>query len=346
MIRLAIIGTGNIAANHAVSFSHIKGCKVVAGCDVVAGRAAAFCAKHSIPKSYTDPAMILADPSIDAIVNSTPDRFHAPLSLAAIKAGKHVLCEKPLALNYCQAHEMVRAAKKRGVINMVNFAYRNAPAVQKAHQIAASGRLGDIVHLDACYLQSWLVSDAFGPWRTTSSLTWKLSTRHGSQGVLGDIGIHIIDLSLFIAGGFRTVNTQLKTFSEQKGKVHGQFTLDANDTALVQVELENGALGMVHTTRWGTGHLNKVSVLVCGTRGALRYEFDTPNKLHISLGKDIHAGAWKQIDCQATPTIAQLFIKSIRTGVNAEPSFERGAQAQKVIDACFTSAAQKRRIRV
>ena len=196
MIRLAIIGTGGIAGSHATNFSKIPGCQIVAGCDVDAAKAAAFCAKHSIPKAYSDLDLMLKECAIDAVVNATPDRFHAPHSIKAIQAGKHVLCEKPLALNYAEAATMVKAAKSKGVINMVNLSFRNAPALHKAHQLISSGKLGTIVHVDASYLQSWLVSTQWGNWRTLPALTWRLSTRHGSAGVLGDIGIHLVDFAL------------------------------------------------------------------------------------------------------------------------------------------------------
>lgn len=347
MIRLAIIGTGGIAGSHATNFPRIPGCKIVAGCDVDAAKAAAFCAKHSIPQAYSDVDLMLKECGIDAVVNATPDRFHAPLSIKAIQAGKHVLCEKPLALNYAQAMTMVKAAKRKRVINMVNLSFRNAPALHKANQLISSGKLGSIVHVDASYLQSWLVSTQWGNWRTSPALTWRLSTSHGSAGVLGDIGIHLVDFVSHAVGHIKTVNAHLKTFSHIKGKKYGGYTLDANDTALMQVEFANGALGMLHVTRWATGHLNTVQLLVCGTKGALRMNLDKGyDKLELSVGKDLHPGTWKEISCPKTPTVAERFIKSIRTGINAQPDFKRGAEAQKILDAAFISDAKGQRVRV
>jgi predicted dehydrogenase len=347
MIRLAIIGTGGIAGFHAANFSKIPGCRIVAGCDVDEARAAAFCSSHSIPRSYSDPKLMLEECGIDAVVNATPDRFHAPLSIQAIRAGKHVLCEKPLAVNYAEAMTMVKAARSKGVINMVNLSYRNASAIHKAHQLIASGKLGAIVHVNANYLQSWLVSTQWGDWRTAPGLTWRLSTRHGSTGVLGDIGIHLVDFASYAAGGIKTVNAHLKTFTEIKGQKLGDYTLDANDTALVQVEFEHGALGTLQLTRWATGHLNTVELLVCGTKGALRINLDkSMDKLEISTGKDLNSGKWREMPCPKTPSIAERFIKSIRTGINDQPDFQRGAEVQKVLDACFASDAKGKRVSV
>ena len=347
MIHLALVGTGGIAGQHAKNFSAIPGCKIVAGCDVDAAKAAAFCSTHSIARSYSNFDLMLEECGIDAVVNATPDRFHAPLSIRAIRAGKHVLCEKPLALNYAETMTMVKAAKSKGVINMVNLSYRNAPAIHKAHQLIVSGKLGGIVHVDASYLQSWLVSTQWGKWRSSPGLAWRLSTRHGSAGALGDIGIHLVDFASYAVGGVKTVNARLKTFTKIKGEKLGEYTLDANDSALMQVEFENGALGVLHTTRWATGHLNTIRLLVCGTKGALRIDLDKGyDKLEISTGKDIHPGKWKEIKCPKTPSISARFIKSIQTGVNDQPDFQRGAEVQKVLDACFVSNAKGKWVNV
>ena len=345
MIRVAIVGTGGIANTHATQFGTIKGTRLVAACDVDEARVLEFCTRHSIPKSFTDIDLMFKECEIDAIVNSTPDRFHAPVSLQAIKHKKHVLCEKPLAMNYAEAGEMARAAKRAGVINMVHFTFRNVPAIRRAHELIAAGKLGEIVHVDASYLQSWLVSTQWGDWRTSPGLGWRLSTRHGSTGVLGDLGVHLVDFVSYAAGEIKWVNAHLKAFSKIKGRKHGEYTLDANDTALMQVEFKNGALGMLHMTRWATGHLNTVELLVCGTKGAIRFNLDRSfDKLEISTGDDLHPAKWKEIDCPAVPKIQERFVKSIRTGVNDQPDFQRGAEVQKVLDACFVSHSSGKRV--
>ena len=122
------------------------------------------------------------------------------------------------------------------------------------------------------------------------------------MGVLGDIGIHLFDFASYAVGGIKSVNTHLKTFTEVKGKKHGEYLLDANDTALMQVEFKNGALGMLHATRWATGHLNTVQLLVCGTKGALRINLDKAyDKLDLSIGKDLDPAKWKELKCPKTP---------------------------------------------
>jgi predicted dehydrogenase len=249
-----------------------------------------------------------------------------------------VLCEKPLATNHKDAKRMVAAARRAGVINMVNFSYRNAPAIQKAARLVQSGKLGDIVHLEASYLQSWLVSKSWGDWKTSPGWLWRLSTAHGSHGVLGDIGVHILDFASFPAGPIKSVQARLKTFDRLKGKRIGPYTLDANDSAAIQVEFANGALGVIHTTRWATGHHNSLALEIHGTKGALRVDLDrSPDQVEVCLGPDVDRARWRPLRAAATPDIYRRFIQAIRTGTSGDPDFARGAEIQKVLDACIES---------
>ncbi len=134
--------------------------------------------------------------AFDAAVNSTPDGAHKATSLQLIAAGKPVFCEKPLAVNHADALEMTEAAESAGLVNMVNLTYRNAHAIQMARRMVEEGRIGTIRHFEASYLQSWLTSPHWGDWRTDERWLWRLSSAHGSKGVLGDIGIHILDFRL------------------------------------------------------------------------------------------------------------------------------------------------------
>ena len=120
VVRLAILGTGRMADYHAERFREVANCQILAAVDVDRTRAEAFCKKHGIPTAYTNLEDVLARTDIDAVSNVTPDGFHAPLSIKCLKAGKHVLCEKPLALNYPDARRMVSVAQKAGLINMVS----------------------------------------------------------------------------------------------------------------------------------------------------------------------------------------------------------------------------------
>lgn len=338
-IRIGIVGTGGMANIHATEFGKIRDVELAAVCDVDEKRAAEFAAKHGgSARVFTDLGKLLAEAPVDAISNVTPDSLHAPLSLQAIAAGRHVLCEKPLATNHSDALRMARAAKKAGVINMVNFSYRNSSALQKAGQLVRAGDLGEIVHVEASYLQSWLSSRIWGDWKTSPAWLWRLSSKHGSRGVLGDIGVHILDLASLPVGPLRRIQARLKTFTKLKGKRAGEYPLDANDSALMQVEYANGALGVIHTTRWATGHANSLLLRVHGTKGALRLDLDNSySELEVCLGEDIHKAAWTTVKAPPTPSIYERFITAIRTGKAGDPDFARGAEIQKALDACFES---------
>jgi len=347
MIQLAIIGTGGMANHQAQKFQEIKGVRLAAACDIDPQRAKAFAEKYGIPKVHTDYKELLKDRAIDAVSNVTSDAFHAPISIAALKAGKHVLCEKPLALDYPEARKMVEAARKSGKINMVQFSYRSSSAWLKAQQMVQSGKLGTITHFEASYLQSWLVSNAWGDWKTQSAWLWRLDSSKGSKGVLGDVGVHIIDFATAVAGDVAEVNCRLKTFTDIKGKKRAGYTLDANDSAVMHCALAGGATGVIHTTRFASGFHNRVFLRVHGTRGALEIDLrKSYSILRVCLGPDVHKEEWKEIDCKGAPNMFQRFIKSIQTGRNDQPDFARGAAVQKVLDACFTSDRTGRTVKL
>ncbi|CAN5372557.1 Gfo/Idh/MocA family oxidoreductase [soil metagenome] len=338
MIRIGIVGTGGMANAHAQEFLKIKGCKITAVCDVDAGRAAAFGDKYDVKKRFGQFGEMLDSGTVDAVSIVTPDGSHAPLSLMAIAAGRHVLCEKPLATNYRDASKMARAAQEKGIINMINFSYRNSSAIQKAASIVHSGQLGRVSHVHGAYLQSWLASKVWGDWKTTPAWLWRLSTKHGSRGVLGDVGVHLLDFATFPVGPVKTIEATLKTFPSLKGKRMSGYDLDANDSALMTVEFAGGALGSLHTTRWATGYANSVSLVVHAELGAIRIDLDRSyTELEICEGADRDTCTWRKLDCGKTPNMYERFVHSIRKGVNDQPDFARGAAIQKVLDACFRS---------
>jgi predicted dehydrogenase len=341
MVRIAVVGTGGMANSHARAFQRIPGCVLVAACDVVGGKARSFAKRYGIPAVFTDAEELLDGVAVDAIANVTSDGAHCPVSLAAIRRGKHVLCEKPLAVNYAEARRMAAAARRKGVINMVNLSYRNSPAIHRARALVEAGEIGRVMHLEASYLQSWLSGRYWGDWRKSSGWLWRLSKAHGSGGVLGDIGVHILDFASYAAGDIKRVNCRLKTFPEVKGRRYRGYTLDANDSAVIEVELASGGIGTIHMSRWATGHANSLLLRIFGDKGAIVVDLDRSyRELQICRGEDIHRLKWRTMRCPRTPDIYHRFIRSIRTGVNDQPDFARGAAIQKVMDSCFASDAE------
>lgn len=337
-VRLAIVGTGGMAHSHARGFLAIPGVELTAACDIVPGKAAEFAKEFAIPHAYEDFDTLLAREDVDAVSVVTVDAAHAATSIKALERGKHVLCEKPLATSYADAQRMAAAARAAGKINMVNFSYRNASAIQKAHQLAAQGALGRIMHVEASYLQSWLTNKAWGDWRTGAAWLWRLSTKHGSAGALGDIGVHILDFATYVAGDLRSLNCKLETFSKTPGDRLGEYDLDANDSAILNVSFANGALGVIHTTRWATGQGNSLRLRVFGDKASLEVDLDRSyTSLRICRGEDVEKMRWRTLRTGKTPNNFARFIHSIRSGVNDQPDFARGALVQKWLDACFVS---------
>ncbi|HTO23771.1 MAG TPA: Gfo/Idh/MocA family oxidoreductase, partial [Spirochaetia bacterium] len=265
MIRLAIIGTGNMAANHAENFSGLRGVKLAACCDLDEDRAKAFAARWKIPRWYADPAEMLRAEELDAVSVVTPDASHAAMSLAVIDRGLPVMCEKPLAATLPDARRMRDAAKRRGVVTHVNFSYRNAPCVQEAASFIRGGGIGRVLHAESSYLQSWLVQGMWGDWRTSETFTWRLSKKHGSAGTLGDVGCHIYDLTAYLCGEISSIACRLATYDKgvPGGRI-GPYVLDANDSFVSTVKLAEGGVGTVHASRWAAGHINSVRISVYG----------------------------------------------------------------------------------
>lgn len=340
IIKLAVVGTGAMAHTHAKKFAAIKGVKIVACCDVNEERTQHFSKTFGVPQRFTDFGQMLAACECDAITNVTTDPFHAPLSIQAMNAGKHVFCEKPLATNYPDALEMAKVAAEKSVINLVNFSYRNSAALQTVAKRIHKGDLGRIFHVQAHYLQSWLTSREWGEWRVSSKWLWRLSTQHGSKGVLGDIGVHILDFASLPAGDFASVNCLLHTFDKARGNKIGEYPLDANDSAIITARYANGAVGSLQMTRLATGHLNSLFLSVHGEKGAFRIDLDTSYSDYEECfvqKKDGKTSPWKKVTAPDVPSLYERFIKSVKTGKNDQPDFARGAKIQQTLDACEES---------
>lgn len=342
-LRILILGTGSMAANHARLFAADPRVSVVAAADVDPARAKAFARKHGIEASFGSLDAALDWGQFDAATNVTPDSIHHPTTMKLIGAGKHVLCEKPLAESFALADEMATAAEKAGIVNMVNLSYRNVAALQKARALIAEGGIGEIRHVEASYRQSWLVGKHWGDWRSEATWLWRLSEAHGSRGVLGDVGIHILDMTTFAIGMMPvSLQARVKTFAKAENNRIGDYVLDANDSASMQVEFENGALGVIHTSRFMTGYGNVLKLDVFGTRGAIEINHGLDwTEIRMCAGEDVHTQAWRRVQADPVPTIHARFVDAVLSGINGEPSFRRGADLQAILDQCLSAEAQR-----
>ncbi len=339
MQRILLLGTGGIAEQHVEEFRAVGECRVVACADAVPGRAFAFAARHGVERSFESLDEALAAGGFDAAINATPDRAHRATTLRLLAAGKHVFCEKPLAPNHADALEMTEAAEAAGLVNMVNLTYRNSPALQQARSMVEAGDIGSLRHVEAGYRQSWLVSKAWGDWRAEEKWLWRLSSEHGSTGVLGDVGIHILDFATYgAAEEVVSLQADLVTFSKAEGHRIGDYTLDANDSAAMLARFEGGALATIVATRYATGNLNELTLVLHGTKGALRVETDGKrSRLAACAGADVEDAVWRELPLKPVSRNARRFVDALLSGSNGDPSFRRAADMQSLIDAAFRS---------
>ncbi len=346
--RILVLGTGDIAAQHARQFLKIPSCELVAAVDVNGERAQRYAAQHGIANTFDSLEQAIAWGRFDAAVNATPDGVHKVTSLKLIAAGKSVFCEKPLALNGPDAFEMTEAAERAGVVNMVNFTYRNAAAIQMARQMVDDGTIGTVRHIEASYLQSWLTASHWGDWRTEERWLWRLSTAHGSNGVLGDIGIHLLDFVTFGTGlEISALQARLTTFDKAEGGRIGAYKLDANDSVVITAEMDNGALASIHMTRFATGSENDLNLAIYGELGGLKVWANSRDSwLETCLGADTATQTWTRHPCPATPRNEQRFAAALVSGRNGQPGFRRAAELQTWLDRCVVSDTQRRMVGV
>jgi predicted dehydrogenase len=273
------------------------------------------------------------------VSNITPDAVHYVTTMPFLREGKHVMCEKPLAPAYAQAAEMAAAAALAGVVNMVNLTYRNVAAINEAARLVGEGAIGEVRHFEASYLQSWLTQPAWGEWSTDTAWLWRLSKGHGSTGVLGDVGVHILDFATFAAGAPPTnVSCRLAVFHKAEGDRIGEYVLDANDSAVMHLRLANGATGVIHASRFASGHLNDLTLRVFGTRGGLEVRGSNQvSELRGSLGENMLTGTWTDLPAPPVQTNYQRFVAAIRAGTPVLPDFARGAALQRVLDLAVAS---------
>lgn len=338
--RLLILVTGGRANAHAIEFGKIDGVEIVCAVDADPVRAKAF-AKYNIEHTFASPEEAIGWGQFDAAANVTSDRSHYPTTMALIAARKLVLCEKPLAKNYEQAQEMAAASESAGLIAMVNFCFRDDAPLQRAREIVLSGQIGRVRHVDESFLQSWLVHS---DWRNEAKLLWRLSTKHGSNGVLGDLGIHVLDCAAFAAdSAIERVFARLKAFEKVRDNRVGEYELYANDSLGLTVELENGAIGVIQASRWATGYTNELELRLFGDKGAPEVlSTSEGSTLRACLGENVPNGMWRQIAVdELAMSIYSCFIKAMETGKNTERSFRYAANLQRVVDLAIQTERQR-----
>ena len=225
---------------------------------------------------YTDWKQMLKDDRIQLFDNGGPNDTHADPCIAAAQAGKHILCEKPLARTAKEAAAMLEAVTKAGVKHAVAFNYRFVPAIRQAKMLIESGALGQIYHFRAVYLQEWIM-----PHYNTPHI-WRLDKSVAGSGALGDLGAHIIDLGRFLVGEPRRVSALTRTFIPERPGSDGKMRkVDVDDAFVAAVEFENGAIGTVEATRFAAGRKNYNCFEVNGEKGSLHFNLERMNEMEV-----------------------------------------------------------------
>ncbi|WP_150275946.1 Gfo/Idh/MocA family protein [Paenibacillus tepidiphilus] len=322
----------------------------------------------------TDWRELVAREDIDLIDINAPSDAHKEIALAAARAGKHIFCEKPLALSLADSCEMLEAAEAAGVLHMVGFNYRFSPAVRLAKRLIDSGRLGRIYHFRAWFLQDWILDPEF-------PLVWRLQKDVAGSGSLGDLGAHLIDLAHYLVGDIAEVTGMSETFVKERplaaemtglsakagaGAPRGPVTVD--DATLFLARFADGALGSFEATRFAAGHRSTNAFEINGSLGSVRFDFERMNELEVYFTSDEedvqgfrrvlatdpahdYAAAWwppgHTIGFEHTFIHEMLELSNaVQEGRQPVPNFRDGVKCQAVLEAVERSAAERRWIEI
>jgi predicted dehydrogenase len=379
-LRVGMVGYAFMGAAHStawrtvnVAFDLPARARMALICGRDESKVAGAAAKLGWDAYTTDWRDVVARDDIDIVDVCTPGDSHAEIAIAALAAGKHVLCEKPLANSVDEARAMVAAAAKAqadGIRSMCGFNYRRVPAVAMMRQLIASGRIGVIRHVRAVYLQDWIVDPQF-------PLVWRLQKDKAGSGALGDIGAHIIDLTQYVTGQKITgVSALTETFVKERplpsessglaassgngGDVPATGTVTVDDAALFLARLDGGAVATYEASRFAIGRKNGLRVEINGSLGSLVFDLERLNELEfydsaaptteqgfnrilVTESDHPYMAAWWPpghiIGYEHSFTHEMRdFVEAIATGTDPSPSFVDALQVQLVLDAVARSA--------
>lgn len=342
-IKIGIVGLGGISGKHISELLAIPEAAIVAICDINPEKIAEKNALLRLPpeKCYTDYRDLVNDPDVMAVEVCTPNHVHAEIAIAAMRAGKPVNVEKPLALSYAEAKRMTDAAGEAGVVGMTCFSYRFQPAVRYAKHLVDEGVLGDIVGLNVAYLKDSALWEG-------RRLEWRFVEKYAGSGVIGDLGVHLIDLAQLLAGDITGLVAMKKTVVSERPR------LDSDELAPVETEdmctflatFGSGAHATFHITRAASGYKNTIRYDVYGTRGSISFDLDHPERLTLCIGEGkAEERRFETVDVPREFYLAQeqAFVNALSGATDPHfPTLTDGAQGQRIIDALLLSAREGR----
>lgn len=377
-IRVGMIGAGYMVKLHSLSMQNLAALtedhrhrfELIRLVDTDAALAQREAMRWGWKQSESDWRSVTRCEEIDLVDIATPNDQHYEMCLDAFAHGKHVLCEKPLALNRHQAAEMAKKAKASGKVHMVNFTYRAWPAIAQAREIIQSGKLGPIRHFEGHFFQDHNNDQ-------TIPLLWRFRRKQAGAGALGDIGSHIIDLARFLVGEMESVAALTQRFIPRRPLPHDRSQwddVDVDDLAAALIRFENGASGSIKASWALPGFKNDVYFVVIGEKGALRFSWERSNELQIFDGEDAPSiSGYRTVLIGRAHPGAELFwfpelggklgvgvtaqgmgygdafalsfrnyANALRSGLSTAPNFIDGLRCCEIIDAILTSAAEGR----
>jgi predicted dehydrogenase len=365
-IGIGLVGYGMIGRVHTLAYrelplfypQRLPALHLAAVCTSRSETAQAAAAEAGFASWCTDISALVGREDVHVVDCSVPNHLHRSVLLAAIAAGKHIYCEKPLALDGAEARELVMAARKAGVCAGMTFNYRFVPAIMRARQLIHEGALGEVYTFRAEYLHSGYQD----PQRPAG---WKTRREQAGGGALVDLGSHVIDLIRHLLGEFRAVRANLHTFIKERPVRHGateKEPVTVDDVAWVQVQMENGSMGTIEVSRFATGMLDDLRLEIYGQRGALRFSLMDANWLYwydaTRSGEPLGGTrGWTRIEtvqnypgAAAPPARSILgwtrthaenqysFLRALVEGKTPQPDIVDGLRTQLVLDAAYASA--------
>ena len=383
-LNVAMIGGGFMGKAHAMAYAAmpmffwpapaIPHRKVLV--DVNAALADEGAKRLGFDESSSDWKSVIARKDIDVVDIVTPNDSHAEIAIAALKAGKHVICEKPLARTGAEARTMADAAREAGVIHMVAFNYRRTPGVAMAKKLIDEGRIGKILNFRGTYLQDWS-ADPSGP------LSWRFQKKVAGSGTVGDIGTHVVDFARYLVGEISSVNAMVHTFVKERPLQSGGLDklgasdksgagpkgeVDVDDEMITLLKFQNGAVGSIEASRNAYGRNNFLTFEIHGTKGSICFNYERMDELQVMFADDpsdvrgfrtiytgpnhpyghglwpipalgIGYGETKIIECYD-------FFNAIVSGELPSPNFEDGYKVSAIADAIIESGRTERWVQV
>lgn len=356
-IRLGLIGTSGFAQILLTILTSCKDAEVAAICGRTRSRADALAGEYQIAQVFTDYEQMIKNGRLDGIIVASPDDLHYPMTMTALKAGLHVLCEKPMASTVAQAQQMLEAAEEAGVKHMIEFSWRWIPHYQYLHRLVADGYLGQGYHYHYRFL---------GDHGRTTAYSWHFDERR-CNGVLGNLGSHMVDLALWLNGDINSVSAHMASYSKRTDP-EGVSVTSASESALLTVEFVDGAQGMIHasTVTHTAARGREQHVTLHGEGGSLEAKwhlFGGAEAGVVIKGCRHDQNAFQDLTIpdeylqgtEAGDIMAvfqnhlvgpRLFVDAIQQDYQPEPSFAQGVKVQRVLDAAMTSHQTGQRIHI